>query len=136
LRRQQARFDQFRRYYNLERPHEALGQTLPAQHYEPSLRSFPRRLPPMEYDTDWTPRRVYPNGCIWWAGKLIFVSQALADEYVALQALPVESFYTIRFGNEDIAFLNARKMKVLARLPKAAKQALAQQTQGQGQTEE
>lgn len=136
LRRQQARFEQFRQYYNQERPHEALGQTFPAQHYEPSPRSFPLRLSPMEYDVNWTTRRVYPNGCIWWAEQLIFISQALAEEYVALQALPVESFYTIRFGNEEIAFLDERKKKVLAKLPKAVKQALTQDAKAQGETEE
>jgi putative transposase len=136
LRRQQARFEQFRQYYNHERPHEALGQTAPAQRYESSPRAFPSRLSPMEYDVDWTRRRVYLNGCIWWTGQLIFISAALADEYVALQALPVEPFYTIRFGNEVIAFLDERKKKILAKLPNAAKNALAQQTQSQGKTEE
>ena len=38
---QQARFDAFRRHYNEERPHEALGQTPPAEHY--GLRRAPCR---------------------------------------------------------------------------------------------
>ena len=35
---QQSRFDVFRRHYNEERPHEALGQRLPAEIYAPSSR--------------------------------------------------------------------------------------------------
>ena len=41
---QQQRFDRFRDYFNNERPHQALDQTPPAQHYRPSPRSWPARL--------------------------------------------------------------------------------------------
>jgi len=44
LHAQQRRFDHFRAEFNHERPHEALGQTPPAQHYTRSPRSYPRRL--------------------------------------------------------------------------------------------
>ncbi len=44
-RAQQRRFDQFRREFNEERPHEALGQQTPADQYRPSLRAYPERLP-------------------------------------------------------------------------------------------
>ena len=40
---QQRAFDRFRHDYNEQRPHEALGQTPPARHYEPSLRAMPER---------------------------------------------------------------------------------------------
>ena len=40
---QQRAFDLFRRDYNDERPHEALGQTPPARHYEPSRQRMPPR---------------------------------------------------------------------------------------------
>jgi hypothetical protein len=43
-RAQQRRFDEFRREYNEQRPHQALGQTTPASHYEPSPREYPRRV--------------------------------------------------------------------------------------------
>ncbi len=124
LRLQQACFEEFRHYYNLERPHEALGQTPPARHYEPSVRPFPSRIVPCEYDGDWTPRKVYPNGCIWWQQQLLFVSTALANEYVAFHPLPIERFSTLRFGQVDIGFLDVEKKTVLNKLPKWAKQAL------------
>ena len=38
---QQRAFDRFRADYNNDRPHEALGQTPPRAHYEPSLRIMP-----------------------------------------------------------------------------------------------
>ena len=57
-RRQQQRFDEFRREYNEQRPHEALGQVPPAVLYECSSRPFPVRLPAVEYPQSWQVRRV------------------------------------------------------------------------------
>src|SRR2546430_10777954 len=47
----QRAFDAWREVYNFERPHEALGQQVPASRYRPSLRSMPERLPQPEYDS-------------------------------------------------------------------------------------
>src|SRR4051812_13240358 len=41
---QQRAFDRFRREYNDERPHEALGMRRPASLYRPSARRYPRPL--------------------------------------------------------------------------------------------
>ncbi len=49
LRASQRRFDQWRDLYNLERPHEALGLDVPADHYQVSRRVFPESLPLIEY---------------------------------------------------------------------------------------
>src|SRR5207344_860693 len=46
---QQRAFDRFQQEYNHVRPHEALGQAVPASLYRPSLRPFPKRLPELEY---------------------------------------------------------------------------------------
>ena len=43
---QQRNFDVFRREYNDERPHDALGQRTPASQYTASPRSYPTRLDP------------------------------------------------------------------------------------------
>jgi putative transposase len=135
LRLQQACFERFRHYYNHERPHEALGQTPPATQYAPSSRAFSPKRTPIEYDADWTPRKVYHNGCIAWGTKLVFISETLANEYVALRALPIEPFYVIRFASEDIAFFDAEKKTVLNKLPKSARLLLAQHPRENGRHE-
>ena len=45
---QQERFDEFIDYFNRERPHQALGQKLPAERYKPSPRPY-QGLPEIEY---------------------------------------------------------------------------------------
>lgn len=44
-----AQLQHWRRTYNMQRPHEALGMRCPGEVYEPSPRRLPRRIPPVEY---------------------------------------------------------------------------------------
>jgi transposase InsO family protein len=81
---QQRRFDQFRTEFNYQRPHEALGQTPPAQHYAPSPRDYPARLEDPHYGADFALRRVRSNGEIKWQGELIFIGEALIGEVIGL----------------------------------------------------
>ena len=84
LRDQMARFATFLESYNHDRPHEALGQTPPADHYRPSPRRFNGVLRPPEYPAEAKVRRVRSNGEIKWRGNKIFVSETLAGEPVGL----------------------------------------------------
>lgn len=81
---QQRRFDRFRAEFNHQRPHEALGQTPPAEHYRASLRTYPRRLEDPTYPADYELRRVRNRGEIKWQGELIYISQALTSEVIGL----------------------------------------------------
>lgn len=136
LRLQQKTFEAFRHYFNHDRPHEALGQTPPAYHYQASARPFPPRLVPFEYDGEWVPRKVYPNGCIWWEHRLVFITAALANEYVAFRPLPIERFQALRFGPEEIGFLDTQKKVVLNKLPAWARRVLHEQEAESHETQE
>jgi len=55
---QQRRLDAFRLDFNQQGPHEALGQTPPGRHYQPSLRPpYPSRLEDPAYPADCELRR-------------------------------------------------------------------------------
>ena len=84
LRDQMARFATFLESYNHDRPHEALGQTPPADHYRPSPRRFSGVLRAPEYPAEAKIRRVRSNGEIKWRGNKIFVSETLSGEPVGL----------------------------------------------------
>jgi transposase InsO family protein len=83
-RAQQAAFDAFRREYNQERPHEALGQRPPASVYTPSPRPYPARLAPPEYPTADLVKRVRPNGTLRWRGAEVYLAAPLAGRPVGL----------------------------------------------------
>ncbi len=81
---QQRRFDRFRAEFNHQRPHEALGQTVPAAHYTPSARCYPARLEDPAYPAEFELRRVRSNGELKWQGEMVFIGQALTSEVVGL----------------------------------------------------
>ena len=62
LQEQQHRLDKFRRCFNFERPHEALGFATPASVYVPSAKKLPARIPPLTYDDGFVVRRVRTRG--------------------------------------------------------------------------
>lgn len=97
LRAQQQRFDAFRRSFNEERPHEALGQAPPASLHRPSPRPFPDRLPELVYPEGTQVRRVRPNGCIRWQGAEVYITQTLAGEPVGLTQV-TEREWEVAFG--------------------------------------
>jgi hypothetical protein len=82
---QQRAFDRFQAEYNDERPHEALGQEVPASLYRPSHRSYPSRLPELEYPRIFETRVAYPNGVISFGRTQWYVSHCLAGERVGLE---------------------------------------------------
>jgi transposase InsO family protein len=81
----QRRSDRWRANYNQLRPHEALGLQPPAWHYRASQRPLPKHLPIWNYPSTWCPRRVSPDGRLFWQGRQRFIGRAFGGEIIALQ---------------------------------------------------
>lgn len=109
---QQRAFDAFRRQYNDERPHEALGQRTPASCYHPSFRPYPARVPEPAYPSAMAVRRVRSNGEIRWNGATVFLSEALCREPVGL-AQEDDRFWSIHFGPLRIGVLDSYQPRIL-----------------------
>jgi putative transposase len=84
LREQLERLRRFQHLYNEERPHQALGNAVPARHYALSPRCFDGVLREPSYGADHAVRRVRHNGEIRWQGNTIYISAALIGEPVGL----------------------------------------------------
>jgi transposase InsO family protein len=111
LRAQQYAFDKFRREYNEQRPHEALGMKTPADFYEVSPRPYPSRLREPEYGDDWQIRRVMECGRVrWWNGKL-FVGKAFAGEYIGFEPLH-EELWRVWFYEYPLGIVEGRRRKI------------------------
>jgi len=102
---QQRALERFRREYNDERPHEALGLVTPASCYEPSPRTYLGHVPEIEYGTDVTPRRIYSTGVMKWRGHSIFVGAVLGGELVSLRTVG-DGVLEMRFGNTFLGILD------------------------------
>jgi putative transposase len=107
---QQQRFTRFCAEYNYERPHEALGQAVPATRYHASPRRVPRRLPPLEYPGHAEIRRVDQNGYVSWREPL-FVSAALAREDVAFEEVD-DGIWTVTFATIVLGRFHERQHRI------------------------
>lgn len=85
LKRQQRRFDSFRRSYNEERPHEGIGDQLPASHWKPSERPYPEQLPEPQYAAHMEVRLVSDIGTFSFRTRIRFLSNALAGERIGME---------------------------------------------------
>jgi transposase InsO family protein len=86
LRAQQNRFDRFRREFNEQRPHEALGQQTPASLYTRSSREYPGRTPRPQYEEGVPTRKVQSNGMFYWGSRRLFLGEAFAGEHIGFAA--------------------------------------------------
>jgi putative transposase len=113
LRAQQKRFDAFRREYNQVRPHEALGMKTPDSFYELSLRSYPARVPELEYDLGFEVRRIGGNGEFKWKGNKIFLSEILQGELIGLEPFDGR-YWKIYFGAMHLGVFDSYNLKMLS----------------------
>lgn len=102
---QQARFDQFRRHYNEERPHEAIDQVTPASLWRPSRRPMPERFQEVWYDANHDTRRVLASGDIKWRQDRVFIGEALAGELVGVVDGD-DGCHLVRFCDADIGVID------------------------------
>jgi hypothetical protein len=110
FRAQQRAFDSFRKEYNQERPHEALGNDTPASHYKPSLKTFPNRLPELEYPDHFRIQRAHHNGVISVEGVQFYVSNCVDEEYLGLEAVGA-GCWKVYFGPIELGIVDARRAK-------------------------
>lgn len=103
----QRALDRWRTIYNLDRPHEALDQDVPASRYRPSERAMPDRLPTIEYDDHEIVRSVSTTkayvsfkGCLW------KVPQAFCGERLAIRPLSTDGQYGVFFAAHQIATID------------------------------
>ena len=111
MNRQQMRFEEFRREYNNERPHEALGMETPSSVYEASSLRYPEKVLEPQYDEGVDVRRVRDGGEISFRGNYYFLSEVLSGEHVGLTEL-YDGRYEVRFSFHPICIIDLEEMKV------------------------
>jgi transposase InsO family protein len=106
----QQAFDRWRDIYNTQRPHQALGMDVPADHYQPSPFAFPETLPELTYAPQDTVLRVRARGRLYFGGRLTQLSVALSHHDVAVRPRDtVDGLYDVFFGHHRLIELDLRK---------------------------
>lgn len=107
---QQTQFDRFRVDYNEHRPHEGLGQRSPQSCYNPSSRSYPKRLPELAYPGYFQRQKVSVNGVAYWTGRRIYIGYLLAGEWVGLEEVG-DGVWAVYFGPVRLGLFDERQAK-------------------------
>ena len=109
---QQRRFERFRASYNRERPHEGIGQRLPASLWTPAPRPYPRWLSDPDYPGHLEVRRVRTSGEIKFQGRLLFLSEPLVGELVGLEPID-DGIWSIVFTTTLLARFDERTRRIV-----------------------
>jgi len=117
VRLQQKAFDAFRREYNEQRPHAALGQRTPASCYVASARPYPRRVPEIEYPAEMLVRRVSQQGSIRWRGQRTYISEVFGHEPLGLK--PADGrWFELYYGPLPIGWFDSHAQRFTRSMPR------------------
>jgi len=104
---QQRNVDAFRREYNDERPHEALGQTTPASHYTTSPRPYPSRLPVPEYPGHFRVKTITTAGTFRFGKRIVYLANALTNQRIGMEETD-DGLWQLRFRSVLLATFDER----------------------------
>ena len=103
----QRALDAWRMVYNLERPHQGLDMSVPADRFRPSSRAMPARIPKVQYDAGETVRIVSSTrSYISFKGQFWRVPQAFVGERLAIRPLDRDGNYGIFFASWQVALID------------------------------
>ena len=105
IRAQQQRFDRWRKEFNEERPHEALGMRVPGDVYQSSARRLDERLKPRLYDLGVETKRVSTAGFVTLNGSNCYVGESFGEVEVALEEDPTSGLTLVRYANVKLGYL-------------------------------
>jgi transposase InsO family protein len=112
----QQGFDEYRAFYNYERPHHALDLLTPSQRYCSSDRKLPPRVVEWVYDTGIDVRKIKSPGYLSFRGQGYFLSEAFGGLEVGLRESGSENglFYVL-YRQFCVAKLNVDDRAIVAR---------------------
>jgi len=101
---QQARFDDFLKEFNEERPHEALAMQCPAERYSPSKRPY-KGLPEIQYPFHDRDILVTSCGRICMHRKKINISTVLAGQRLGIKEVD-DAIWLVSFMHYDLGYID------------------------------
>ena len=109
LKHAQKGFDWWRQTYNEERPHQAIGFIVPAERYQSSDIVFPKKLTPIEYDTDYVVRKIGDKGILYYKGKRYRITRALSGYSVGLKPGKEDELLDVYFCQQNILTIDLKQ---------------------------
>ena len=108
---QQEKFELFKKEFNFERPHEALGMKTPSSKYRKSSRKYKMDLPELNYGSEIV-KTVMNCGCVYMGGRRkLFISTALRGQPVGLTEVE-EDIWSVDFIDYRLGYFDKESNKL------------------------
>lgn len=102
----QEAFDRWRIVYNHQRPHDALNLDTPADRYQPSPRSMPALIVPVEYPDGYQVRNVDTNARISFKGTIYKIGKPFAGRKVGVVPTTTDGIFHVHYRQHHIRTLD------------------------------
>lgn len=102
----QQEFDRWRRIYNFERPHDSLGGAVPADRYQPSVRSLPTTISAVDYPEGYQVRSVSNRSTIQFKGKSYKIGRAFKGRRVGIFPTTTDGVFNVHYRHQHIRTIN------------------------------
>lgn len=106
---------EYRNFYNNERPHFALDLDVPAQHYVPSKRVYPKKIKDWEYGSEHELRKIKSTGFLTYGGQGYFLSEAFGGKTIAIKPSSKEGYLNLFYRQFRIARIDLKERTVVSR---------------------
>lgn len=114
----QEEFDEYRQFYNHERPHHALDLDVPSQRYTRSGRKYCAKIEEWAYSDEFAVRTVKSTGYLTFGGQGFFISEALGEKDVGVrESTTQKGVFRVCFRQFCIASVNTTERVVISRKP-------------------
>lgn len=98
----QAAFDTWRHIYNHQRPHDALDLDVPASRYQPSTRSMPTRIEPVDYPDGYDVRKVGAQARIRFRGGRYKIGKPFTGRHVGIIPTTTDGVFNVVYRHQHI----------------------------------
>lgn len=102
----QTAFDKWRHVYNHERPHDSIDLDVPASRYQPSQRSMPTRIEPVDYPDGYEVRKVGAQARIRFQGGRYKIGKPFVGRHVGIIPTTTNGVFNIVYRHQHIKTIN------------------------------
>jgi len=114
----QGQFDEYRTFYNHERPHYALNMDTPSQRYTRSKLELPKNIEEWSYGSDFRLRQIKKSGYLTFDGQGYFLSEAFGGKTIGLVESPdCPHTFWVCYRQFCIAQVDVQQRVVVAKRP-------------------
>lgn len=105
----QVKFNEYRDFYNNERPHHALNLDIPANRYCKSDRKYPSRIKEWEYPTGYELRIIKESGYLTYGRQGYYLSESLAGKRIGIRKSQIPGCINLYYREFKIGQIDVDK---------------------------